>query len=74
MQNFERIRAIVHDVTGIPDELITAESTPTQLKMDSLDLTEVIMEIEEEFDILVENEENIHSVGDLVECVESQVA
>ncbi len=74
MQSFERIRDIVHGVTGVPNELITAESTPAQLNMDSLDLTEIILEIEEEFDILVDNEDSIHSMKDLMEYVDSQVA
>lgn len=74
MHSFDRIRDILHDITGIPNESITADSTPAQLNMDSFDLAEVIMEVEEAFDILVENEDSIHTVMDLVDCVESQVA
>ncbi|MEG1547930.1 MAG: acyl carrier protein [Clostridia bacterium] len=74
MQNFDRIRDIVHEITGIPSELITAESTAAQLRADSLDMTEIIMMVEDEFDILIENEDSIRSVNDLVNCVEAQVA
>ena len=74
MQSFERVRDIVHDVTGVPSELITAETTAAQLKMDSLDLCEVVMCIEDEFDILVENEDKLQCVRDLVRAVDSEVA
>ena len=74
MENFERMRSIVHDVTGIPNELIQADSTADELKLDSLDMTELILAVEEEFDILVEDEENIRTIADLMGRVETQVA
>ena len=74
MQSFERVRAIVHEVTGVPSELIMADSTAAQLEMDSLDICEIVMCIEEEFDILVEDEGKIRSIRDLVQIVETQVA
>jgi len=72
--NFNRICEIVHDITGVPAENITADSTAAQLYMDSLDLCEIVMSVEEEFDILVDNESCIMNVADLVRCVETQVA
>ena len=39
MDNFEKIRAIIHQTTGIPEELITPESTAAQLNIGSLDMT-----------------------------------
>ena len=74
MQNFERVRDIVHDVTGIPADLITADSTAEGLNVDSLDLTEIIMAVEDEFDIIVEDESSIQSVRDLINRIDEQVA
>ena len=74
MQDFERIRSIVHDITGIPTELITADTPTEKLNVDSLDMTEIIMAVEDEFDIVIENDESIHTVRDLINCVEAQVA
>lgn len=70
--SFERICQVVHEITGVPAEDITAESTAAQLYMDSLDLCEIVMSLEEEFDILVDNEECIMNIADLVRCVETQ--
>jgi len=72
--SFDRIRDIVHDITGVPKTEITADSTAAQLYMDSLDLCEIVMSVEEEFDILVDNEACIMNVADLVRCVEDQCA
>lgn len=74
MDSFEKVRAIIHRTTGIPEELITPESTAAQLNMDSLDMTELILNVEEEFDIIIEREESIVSVKDIVNCVELCVA
>lgn len=74
MEHFERVRDIVHDVTGVPAELITAEATAQQLNMDSLDLCEVVMCVEDEFDILIEDESKLRCMQDIVRYVDAQVA
>ncbi len=74
MDSFEKLRAIIHGITGVPEELITPESTAAQLNLDSLDMTELIMNVEEEFDILIEQEDNIVSVKDILNCLEMCVA
>ena len=68
METFARLRQLVHDVTGLPEELITPESTADQLHMDTLDIAELVMCVEEEFDIFIEDD-TIHSMGDLMQCV-----
>ena len=40
------------------------------LKIDSLDMVEIVMDIEEEFDVSVEEAENLKSVADLVKYIE----
>ncbi|MCD2502629.1 acyl carrier protein [Clostridium sp. NSJ-145] len=69
---FEKIRGIVADQLGIEEENITLETRFIEdLNSDSLDLFQVIMELEDEFNVKVEDVENIKTVGDAVKFVES---
>ncbi|MDR0840629.1 MAG: phosphopantetheine-binding protein [Christensenellaceae bacterium] len=69
MDDFSRLRELVHDITGVPTELITPESTAEQLNMDMLDITELVMDIEEAFDVLIEDDVHIQGMGDLLACI-----
>ena len=69
---FEKIRGIVADQLGIEEEKITLETSFIEdLNADSLDLFQVIMELEDEFNVKVEDVENIKTVGDAVKFVEA---
>ena len=74
MHTFDRIRDIILDVSGTSEKEIKAESSLVQLNLDTLDVAEVIMDVEEEFDILVEDESEICTVNDLVTLVNAQRA
>jgi len=50
------------------------ETTFEDLGADSLDLFQVIIELEEEFGIQLENAENIKSVSDAVQYVNEKIA
>ena len=43
MDSFARLREMVHEMTGVPEEQITPESTADQLHLDSLDMTELVI-------------------------------
>ena len=66
MHNFERICEIMNEVAGVAREQVTPESTVDQLNQDSLDVTELILSIEDEFGILVEDDSEIKCVNDLL--------
>ena len=71
---FEKVRAIIADVLNLDENEITEESAfVDDLGADSLDIFQIIMGIEEEFDIEIENEEaeSIVTVGDAVEKIKS---
>ncbi len=69
---FEKIRGIVADQLGIEEENITLETSFIEdLNADSLDLFQVIMELEDEFNVKLEDVEKIKTVGDAVKFVES---
>ncbi|MCD8241628.1 MAG: acyl carrier protein [Lachnospiraceae bacterium] len=71
---FDKLREIIADVLNVDADEITMETTfVDDLGADSLDVFQIIMGIEEEFDIEIANEaaEKIVSVGDAVEQIRS---
>ena len=68
---FEKIRVIIADQTGKDVEEITLETNVKEdLDADSLDLFQIINDIEDEFDVSVEDPESIVTVQDAVDFVE----
>ena len=71
---FEKVKSIVADQLVVEEEKVTAEASITEdLGADSLDVVDLVMSIEEEFDIEIPDEavENIKTVGDIVSYIES---
>ena len=69
---FEKLQGIIADVLNVDASDITMETTfVDDLGADSLDIFQIIMGIEEEFDIEIDNEdaEKIVTVGDAVEQI-----
>ena len=68
----EKIKAIIAEVLNIDADSITEDTTLVDdLGADSLDIFQIIMGIEEEYDIELDNEsvEQIQTVGDAVEAI-----
>lgn len=73
---FEKIREIIVDQLAVDESMVTMETNLMKdLEADSLDAVEIIMGIEEEFEIEIPDEEaeKIQLVGDLVKFVEEQI-
>ena len=71
---FEKLKKIIAEVLNVDEEEITMETTfVDDLGADSLDIFQIIMGIEEEFDIEIANEEaeNIVTVSDAVEKIKN---
>ena len=71
----DKVKQIIVDKLGVDDAEVTNEASFTNdLGADSLDTVELIMEFEKEFDISIPDEqaENIQTVGDAIEYLESQ--
>ncbi len=70
----ERVQSIVSERLGVGEEQVTPEAQFIgDLNADSLDLVEVIMAMEQEFDLEIKDEdaENIRSVGDAVTYIDA---
>ena len=72
---FEKLQGIIADVLNVDTADITMDTTfVDDLGADSLDIFQIIMGIEEEFDIEIDNEdaEKIATVGDAVEQIRNE--
>ena len=71
---FEKLQGIIAEVLNLePDEISPNATFVDDLGADSLDIFQIIMGIEEEFDIEIPQEaaENIVTVGDAVEQIKN---
>ena len=71
---FEKLQGIIAEVLNIePEDVTMAATFVDDLGADSLDIFQIIMGIEEEFDIEIPNEaaEQIVTVGDAVEQIKN---
>ncbi len=69
MEKFKQVQRIIAEQLEIAPDTITLESSLVDdLDADSLDVIELVMAFEEEFDIKIPDEalENIKTVGDIV--------
>ncbi len=69
---FEKVKTIIVDQLGVDEEAVVMEASfIDDLGADSLDIVELIMALEEEFDIEIPDEEaeKISSVGDVVNYI-----
>lgn len=69
---YDRVRGIVAERLGVDEDKVTMEAEFIgDLNADSLDLVEVIMALEQEFEIEIKDEdaENIRSVSDAVQYI-----
>ena len=67
MTTFEKLCRIITDEFNLDDTELTMETTFSELGLDSLQLVDAVMRIEEEFGIEISDEEmeKFHSLGDV---------
>ena len=71
----EKVIRIVSEQLGVPKEEITrASSFVDDLKADSLDVVELVMEFEDEFEVTIPDEdyEKIRTVGDAIDYIQER--
>jgi len=69
---FEKVKAIISEQLGVDEADVTMESSFIEdLGADSLDIVELVMALEEEFDIVIPDEdaEKIRTVGEAVNYI-----
>ena len=76
MSTFDRVKKIVVEQLGVNEADVTIDSTfIDDLGADSLDIVELIMAFEEEFDIEIPDDaaEKIKTVKNAVDYIDSQI-
>lgn len=74
---FEKVKGIIVEQLGVADTAVTMEASfIDDLGADSLDIVELIMALEEEFDMEIPDTdaEKVVSVGDVVDYIKEHVA
>lgn len=73
---FDKVKEILMDQLDVEESAVTAEaSIADDLGADSLAVVDLVMSLEDEFDIEIPDEEieNVKTVGDLVKYIEDAV-
>lgn len=68
---FEEIRDVICEQLEVEKDKVQLDTTFEELGADSLDLFQVVIEIEEKYGIQLEDAEQIKSVKDAVDFVEA---
>ena len=72
----DKIKDIIVEQLDVEEDAVTMEASITEdLGADSLDVVDLVMSIEESFDVEIPDEEveNIKTVGDIVKYIENKV-
>ena len=73
---FEKVKGIIVEQLGVADTAVTMEASfIDDLGADSLDIVELVMALEEEFDIEIRDDdaEKVVTVGDVVDYIKENV-
>lgn len=73
---FDKIKDIIVEQLDVEEDAVTMEASITEdLGADSLDVVDLVMSIEESFDVEIPDEEveNIKTVGDIIKYIENKV-
>ena len=73
---FDKIKDIIVEQLDVEEDAVTMEASITDdLGADSLDVVDLVMSIEDSFDVEIPDEEveNIKTVGDIVKYIENKV-
>lgn len=75
MAVFDRIKEIVVDQLGVDEAEVTMETSFSDLDADSLDIVELIMALEEEFEIEIPDEdaEKLTTIRAAVDYITSRI-
>ena len=71
----DKVKSIVAEQLEIDIDSLTMDTTFDEIDADSLDIVELVMALEEEFELEISDQEieNIKTVGDIVRYIESRI-
>lgn len=68
----EKVKKILMEFNDFKEEDLKAETTFASLGLDSLDIVDLVMKIDEEFGTSIELNENLKTLGDIVVLIDNQ--
>ena len=76
MEVFEIVRSLISEQLDLDEDKIDLKTSFEDIDADSLDVVELVMALEEEFNLEIADEEveKIKTVGDVVNYIESQIS
>ena len=69
---FEKVREIIAEYKGIDASRIEPSTSFDELELDSLDVVELVMEVEEKLGITIEMSDKTVTIEDLVKVIEEK--
>lgn len=72
-QIFEKVKEIVVEQLDTDAEITLASDIKEDLEADSLDVFEIMNELEDELDVKLEANENVKTIGDVVNYVKAEL-
>lgn len=75
MSYFEQVKNILQEYCGEEVEITPASHLLTDLWLDSIDLADIAMSVEDVFDFMIDGEdlEKIHTVQDILDQIEKNI-
>lgn len=74
MNTFDKVAELLADHKGLNKDDIQMESSFADLQVDSLDVAELVMAFEDEFQISIELDSEVKTVGDMVARIDEAKA
>ncbi len=74
MSTFEKVAELLAQRKGTTADQITLESKFQDLKLDSLDVAELVMDLEDAFSVTIEITKDMVSVADIVKAIDEAKA
>lgn len=68
----KKLQDIISNYLDIDPKSITEESSFKDMEVDSLDMVEIVMEIEDTFGITIDETAEIQTVGDIIKLIQEQ--
>ena len=74
MDTMKKIKEIISRQTDIDEDTLTEDTTMEEITSDSLDIVEMLMDIEETFDVDISDEDakNLTTIGELCNYIDDR--
>jgi acyl carrier protein len=73
IMTFEKVKEVIVEQLGVDEEEVELETSFEDLGVDSLDLFQIVIELEEAFNVRIEDAESIKTVEDAVKYIDSRI-